>query len=455
MANLRFPPGFTWGASTSAYQIEGAGPPGARGTSIWDTFATLPGRVRDGDTADLACDHYHRYLEDVQLLEALGTGAYRFSVSWSRLQHAGRGPLDQRGMDFYSRLVDSLLDRGIEPWVTLYHADLPQPLEDAGGWPSRDTASRFADFAAAVHHFLAGRVSRFITVNEPWCSAILGYASGDHAPGRTEPAAALRAAHHLLLGHGMALDALRSIATVQAGITLNVSPVTAATGNPDDIDTARRVDGLTNRLFLDPVLRGEYPDDVRTDLARISDFGFAADGDLALISAPMDFLGINYYAPQTVYGTPDAPPIDGPSRYPGLRRLGFHHTERRTSMGWSVEGAGLTRVLAGLTEDYPAIPLYITENGAAYEDEVSGGQVLDHDRIAYLDEHLRAAHAAITAGADLRGYFVWSLLDNFEWDKGYSKRFGLVHVDFASQERIPKLSAKWYRDVVRAHGLPD
>ena len=252
MATLRFPPGFTWGASTAAYQIEGAGPPGTRGTSIWDTFAARPGRVHAGDNGDLACDHYHRYPEDLQLLEALGTGAYRFSVSWSRLQHAGRGPLNQRGIDFYSRLVDGLLDRGIEPWVTLYHADLPQPLEDAGGWPARDTALRFADFAAAVHHFLAERVTRFITVNEPWCSAILGYASGDHAPGRTDPAAAVRAAHHLLLGHGLALQAIRSIAPAEAGITLNVSPVAAATEHPDDVDAARRVDGLTNRLFLDP-----------------------------------------------------------------------------------------------------------------------------------------------------------------------------------------------------------
>ncbi|QFU89151.1 GH1 family beta-glucosidase [Amycolatopsis sp. YIM 10] len=453
MATLRFPPGFTWGASTAAYQIEGAGPPGARGTSIWDTFAARPGRVLNGDNGALACDHYHRYPEDLQLLEALGTGAYRFSVSWSRLQHAGRGPLNQRGIDFYSRLVDGLLDRGIEPWVTLYHLDLPQPLEDAGGWPSRDTALRFADFAAAVHHFLAERVTRFITVNEPWCSALLGYASGEHAPGRTDPAAALRAAHHLLLGHGLALEAVRSIAPVEAGITLNLAPVEAATEHPDDLDAARRVDGLTNRLFLDPVMRGEYPADVVRDLSSISNFGFAADGDLAAISAPMDFLGINYYAPETVYGTPDAPPVAQPSRYPGVSRLGFHHTERRTAMGWSVDATGLTRTLGRLTRDYPHIPLYITENGVAYDDEVTGGQVLDHDRIAYLDEHLRAAHAGITAGADLRGYFVWSLLDNFEWNLGYSKRFGLVHVDFASQERIPKLSAKWYRDVVQANGL--
>ncbi|MFI6025631.1 GH1 family beta-glucosidase [Amycolatopsis magusensis] len=450
---VRFPPGFVWGTATAAYQIEGAGPPGSRGPSIWDTFAARPGRTADGDNGDVACDHYHRYPEDLQLLHALGVGAYRFSVSWARLQHAGRGPLNQRGIDFYSRIVDGLLDRGIEPWVTLYHWDLPQPVEDAGGWPARDTALRFADFAAGVHHFLADRVKRFITLNEPWCSAFLGYASGLHAPGRTEPAAAIRATHHLLLGHGLALEAMRSIAPAEIGITLNLAPTAAATGHPDDIEAARRVDGLHNRLYLDPLLRGHYPADVVEDLGPITKFGFVADGDLGVIHQPIDFLGVNYYAPQTVYGTPDAPPVEPPSTHLGLTRLGFRQTERRTSMGWSVEGAGLTRVLTRLARDYPPIPLYITENGAAYEDEPAGGQVLDHDRIDYLDEHLRAAHDAIAAGVDLRGYFLWSLLDNFEWAEGYRKRFGLVFVDYATQERVPKLSAKFYRDVILANGL--
>lgn len=439
--------GFRWGAATAAYQIEGATNEDDRGPSIWDTFARTPGRILNGDTGEEAIDHYHRYESDVDIMREIGLDAYRFSVAWPRIQPNGRGPANQRGLDFYRRLVDELLSKDIEPWLTLYHWDLPQTLEDAGGWPERDTAYRFAEYASIVYEALGDRVRNWITLNEPWCSAFLGYASGDHAPGRTEPAAAVRAAHHLLLGHGLAVDALRG---TNVGITVNLYAVSPATTDPSDVDAARHVDGLQNRLFLDPVLTGQYPDDVQRDLVNVVDFDeFVRDRDLETISAPLNFLGVNYYSRHVVASGSDTGVWLGtPTVHITLRGLPV------TDMGWEVDSAGLTEVLVRVARDYPSIPLYITENGAAYVDEPpADGRVHDPERTKYLDSHLRACREAIAQGVDLRGYFAWSLFDNFEWAWGYSKRFGLVYVDYETQRRILKDSALWYSEMIRGPAM--
>jgi len=460
---LAFPPGFVWGAATAAYQIEGAVRTDGRGPSIWDTFSHTPGRVLGGDTGDVAVDHYHRYADDVALMAELGLTAYRFSVSWPRVQPDGSGAFSARGIDFYRRLVDELLAAGIEPWPTLYHWDLPQAAEDAGGWPDRDVAYRFADYAAAVHAALGDRVTHWTTVNEPWCAAFAGYASGEHAPGRSEPAAALRATHHLLLAHGLAAAAIRARRPdSEVGIAVNLYPIVAASDADADLDAARRIDGLQNRLFLDPLLHGRYPEDVLADVRALTDFGHVRDGDLATIAAPLDMLGINYYSRHTVSGLPGDPrqapssPTVTASPWVGSEHVRFVDPGRPvTSMGWEIVAPGLVETLRRLVADYPTVPLYVTENGAAFDDEPDGaGRVRDRQRIAYLDAHLRACHEAITAGVPLRGYFAWSLLDNFEWAWGYSKRFGLVHVDFATQRRVPKQSAHWYSALIRRGALP-
>ncbi|MFI7636131.1 GH1 family beta-glucosidase [Nonomuraea sp. NPDC049400] len=441
-----FDPGFLWGAATSSYQIEGAAAEDGREPSIWDVFAAQPGNVRDGDTGDVACDHYHRYRDDVALMAELGLRAYRFSVAWPRVQPLGSGAVNQRGLDFYRRLVDELLSRGIQPWPTLYHWDLPQPLEDAGGWPARDTALRFADYAAAVHDALSDRVTNWTTLNEPWCSAFLGYATGEHAPGRREPAAAIHAVHHLLLGHGLAASAMSGS---RVGITLNPTHASPATGSAEDLDAARRIDGVANRIFLDPLFRAAYPADVVEDLTEVTGFEHVRDGDLKVIAAPLDFLGVNYYTPAIVSGDGPAGPPDRPTPYVGAETVRFVDGGRpRTAMGWEVDEGGLSDLLVRLARDYPVSALYVTENGAAYDDEVH-----DADRIAYLDGHLRACHDAVARGVPLRGYFAWSLLDNFEWAHGYSQRFGLVHVDFATLRRTPKDSARWYAETIRRGGL--
>ncbi|MFD9737366.1 GH1 family beta-glucosidase [Umezawaea sp. NPDC059074] len=432
-------PGFVWGAATSSYQIEGAVAEDGRGPSIWDTFAATPGKVDNGDTGEVAADHYHRYREDVALMADLGLGAYRFSVAWPRVQPLGSGAVDQRGLDFYRRLVDALLDKGIEPWPTLYHWDLPQPLEDAGGWPERDTALRFADYAAVVHEALADRVTHWTTLNEPWCSAFLGYATGRHAPGRREPAAAVRAAHHLLLGHGLAV---RAMAGARVGVTLNLTTVSPR--GPADADAARRIDGMQNRIFLDPLLRGSYPADVVDDLRGTTSFDHVRPDDLATISAPLDFLGVNYYSPMLVARSA----VPTPSAYVGSPHVEMVDGGRaRTSIGWEIDAGGLRDLLLRLRDEYPAVPLHITENGAAFDDSPH-----DTARIAYLADHLRACAEAIDLGVPLRGYFAWSLLDNFEWSYGYAQRFGLVHVDYATQRRTLKDSARWYADVIARGG---
>ncbi|MET7967473.1 GH1 family beta-glucosidase [Micromonospora sp. NPDC005305] len=458
-AAATFPPGFLWGAATAAYQIEGAATEGGRGPSIWDTFSHTEGRTVAGHTGDVACDHYHRMPDDVRLMADLGLKSYRFSVSWPRVQPGGAGAVNPEGMDFYRRLVDELLGHGIQPWLTLYHWDLPQPLEDAGGWPARDTAARFADYAQLVADALGDRVKYFTTFNEPWCSAFLGYGSGVHAPGRSDGADAVRAGHHLMLGHGLAVQALRaSRPDAQLGITVNLYPVTPATGSPADADAARRIDALANRFFLDPVLRGAYPADLLADLREVTDFGHVRDGDLAVISTPLDMVGVNYYSRYVVAAPAETGPAEAywraPSCWPGSQDVQFvTRGVPVTDMGWEIDAPGLVETLERVHKEYTDLPLYVTENGSAFVDAVVDGRVDDPDRLAYFDAHLRAAHAAIGAGVPLKGYFAWSLMDNFEWAWGYTKRFGMVHVDYDSQVRTPKSSARWYADVIRRNGL--
>jgi beta-glucosidase len=452
-----FPAGFRWGGATAAYQIEGAATEDGRGPSIWDVFARTPGAVRNGETGDVACDHYHRFREDVKLMADLGLTSYRFSVSWPRVQPGGSGPANQAGLDFYRRLVDELRSHGIEPWLTLYHWDLPQPLEEAGGWPVRDTAARFAEYAELVHGALGDRVDRWITLNEPWCSSFLGYGSGVHAPGRRDRASAVRAAHHLLLGHGLAVQAIQAARPgTEIGYAPNLYAVSPQTDSPADADAARRIDGLANRIILDPVLRGSYPDDVRADLieAGVTDFGYVREGDLATIANPGTFLAFNYYT-RYVVAAGTEPQL--PSPWPGSEQVRFVTRGLPvTAMGWEIDAQGLAETLLRLHREYPPRPLFLTENGAAFEDPVGpDGQVHDQDRIAFLDAHLSACHEAIAAGVPLGGYFIWSLLDNYEWAQGFSKRFGIVHVDYPTQQRTPKASAGWYTRVIRRNGLAD
>ncbi|WP_405859850.1 GH1 family beta-glucosidase [Streptomyces sp. NBC_01515] len=461
-----FPAGFVWGAATAAYQVEGAAAEDGRTPSIWDTFSHTPGKVRNGDTGDIAADHYHRYRDDVALMKDLGLKAYRFSISWSRVQPTGRGPAVERGLDFYRRLADELLAAGITPVATLYHWDLPQELEDAGGWPQRDTAHRFADYAEIMGRALGDRVGLWTTLNEPWCSAFLGYGSGVHAPGRTDPTATLRAAHHLNLGHGLAVGALREVlpATAQTSITLNLHQVRPLTGSPEDAEAARRIDAVGNRIFTGPLLDGAYPEDLRADTAHLVDWAeLVRDGDLAEISRPIDVLGVNYYAPTVVSaGSGDgATKNDGHGAsdhtpWTGSENVDFHlANDHLTAMNWAIDPSGLHTLLTDLAASHPGLPLMVTENGAAFDDYVSPeGVVNDPQRIAYLHAHLDAVRRAVADGADVRGYFLWSLLDNFEWSYGYSKRFGAVYVDYSTQRRIPKASAHWYAGVIRGNALP-
>ena len=439
----RFDPGFVWGAATSAYQIEGAVKEDGRGPSIWDTFSAQPGRTFDGHTGEVAVDHYHRWPEDIALVRELGLDAYRFSISWSRIQPEGSGRVEPRGLAFYDRLVDGLLEAGLEPWPTLFHWDLPQALEDAGGWPLRDTAERFADYAQIVADALGDRVKSWTTTNEPWCAAFLGYGAGIHAPGRTEPAAALAASHHLHLAHGLAVPRLREgRPQARVGVTLNLYAVSPADDTGRHDDAARRIDGLMNRWFLDPVLLGRYPQDVLEDVAGVGGTDVIRDEDLAVIAAPLDFLGINYYSRHVVAASP----------WPGASEVDFVNREwPKTASGWDIDPAGLGEVLRQVHRDYPSIPIYITENGAAFDDlEVRDGTIDDQDRIDFVAGHLEALADAVDEGVDVRGYFAWSLLDNFEWAEGYAKRFGIVHVDFDTLVRTPKASARWFAELARA-----
>jgi beta-glucosidase len=444
-----FPEGFLWGAATAAYQVEGAAAEDGRSESVWDVFSRQPGRVVNGDNGDVAANHYHLLDVDLALMTELNLNAYRFSVSWPRIIDDD-GVVNRKGLDFYERLVDGLLDRGIAPFLTLYHWDLPQRHEIRGGWANRDTAQHFADYAQVVHEALGDRVHNWTTLNEPYCASLLGYGAGVHAPGRREPAAAAAAVHHLLLAHGLA----RSIIRDNVGITLNLYPVTPVDpGDPRDVDAARRVDGLQNRLWLDPVLCGRYPDDVLADLAPLGFADHIRPGDLALIGARPDSLGVNYYTGHHVTGQPGG-------RTPEWIGSEHVHAVSRglptTAMGWEELPGGLFTVLNRLHAEYPRLPIHITENGAAYDDVTdANGFVEDYGRQRYFEQHLRAVSNAIDAGVDVRGYFAWSLLDNFEWAEGYAKRFGIAHVDFDTFVRTPKLSGRWYATVARANALPE
>jgi len=464
-AGLRsFPDAFVWGTATAAYQIEGAAAEDGRTPSIWDTFSHTPGKVFGGDNGDVAADHYHRYRDDVALMARLGVNSYRFSVSWSRVIPTGTGPVNAAGIDFYSRLVDELLMHGIAPALTLYHWDLPQELQDAGGWTNRDTATRFADYATVVADALGDRVNFWTTMNEPWCAAFLGYAAGVHAPGHTSGAETLSAVHHLLLGHGLAVRNLRSTlpAGSQLAITLNPAVPRPATASGDDALACSKVDGLQNRIWLEPLFRGEYPSDVREFTASVSDWSFVRDGDLPVIATPIDILGVNYYNPVVVAhygGAGQRASSDGhgggASPWVGAGDVQFLDPPgRHTAMGWPVDASGLRELLGRLWREYGK-PMLVTENGAAYDDSVAAdGSVHDPERTQYLSEHLGALHDAIADGVGVRGYYLWSLLDNFEWAYGYSKRFGIVHVDFDSQLRTVKDSGQFYSDVVKRNALP-
>jgi beta-glucosidase len=433
----RFPRGFVWGVATSAYQVEGATNEDGRGESIWDEFCRRPGAIRDGSSGERACDHYHRFAEDIGLIASLGVNAYRFSVAWPRVQPLGSGAWNPKGFEFYDRLLDGLLERGIAPFVTLYHWDLPQALQVGGGWVNRDTVGRFVEYAAEVARRFGDRAASIATHNEPWVVAVLGHEAGTFAPGLKSQRSAMQVAHHLLLSHGLAVQAMRSgHCAAPLGIVLNQSPIHPATDAAADVARARLDDGLTIRWYMDPLLRGTYPEDVLEFLGE--DAPQVMRGDMEAIRQPLDFLGINYYT-RHLSGT--GAPVE---RVESGREL--------TDMGWEVFPGGLSELLSRLQADYRLPPIHITENGAAYRDRMVDGRVADPDRTRYLYTHLAALADALERGVDVRGYFVWSLLDNFEWADGYAKRFGLVHVDYATQRRTPKDSARWYQAFCRRAG---
>jgi len=451
-AAAELPANFVWGAATSAYQIEGALAADGRGRCIWDTFAAMPGKTWGGESGDPGCDHYNRYADDVRLMAGMGLGAYRFSVAWPRIQASGQGAANAAGLAFYDRLIDELLAAGIDPWPTLYHWDLPQDLQDQGGWSARDTAYRFADYVALVADTVGDRVRHWSTVNEPWCSAFEGNMSGRHAPGIQSPVTAVRVVHHLLLGHGLAVAALRSRGATDVGITLNLIPAEPFNDSPSAHDAARLVDGQQNRVFLDPLLRGRYPDDVVADFARAGAQLPIVGNDAQIIAAPIDWVGMNYYAPHTVVAG-DAAGHRSPSPFiPGDAVTQVPTTDNVTALGWPVRPRSFAAMLRRLSRDYPTTPLYVHENGAAFDDAVStDGTVDDPDRRAYIAHHIDVVRAAVREGVDVRGYFAWSLMDNYEWAEGYKMRFGIVHVDFATQRRTLKSSARWYANLIRAH----
>lgn len=469
-----FPDGFLFGAATAAYQIEGAAFEDGRTASIWDAFARVPGAVINAENGDVACDHYHRYADDVALMKDLGLQAYRFSTSWSRVR-PDAGPVNPKGVDFYSRLVDELLAADIVPWLTLHHWDMPQALEERGGWASREVVDRFTEYALTMHDALGDRVQHWTTLNEPWCSSFLSYTAGVHAPGRTSIRDGLLASHHLLLAHGRAVQALRERdAGLDLGITLNLTVADPADPtDPRDVDAARRIDGQFNRWFLDPLFRGAYPADIVRDLREVDADAVSAwqeavhDGDLEAISTPLDALGVNYYHGELLSGHPQ-PGGGDPHQTDGLdlretaspfpADADVHWVERglpRTAMGWEVQPEGLTRLLVRVAEEYvPGVTLYVTENGVAYDDTVDAdGHVPDVDRAEFVRAHLAAVVDAIAQGVDVRGYFYWSLMDNFEWSWGYAKRFGIVRVDYETQQRTVKQSGREYARIIAARAV--
>lgn len=442
---LRFPEGFIWGAATSAYQIEGAWNEDGKGPSIWDSFCRIPGKIRGGDTGDVATDHYHRWEEDVKIMAELGLKAYRFSIAWTRIFPEGVGEINRKGLDFYNRLVDKLLAYGIEPFVTLYHWDLPQALQDKGGWPSRDTAYAFARYAETVANELGDRVSFWITHNEPFVAAVVGHFTGEHAPGIQDPSAAFGAAHHILLSHGLAVQAIRASASrkPEIGIVMNLHPVHPASSSEEDALAAKRFDGVINRMFLDPVFLGKYPEDM------LELFGFFLPeihpGDMETIATPIDFIGINYYTRTVARFDPE---------FPLLQASQIHPEGNEYSQMWEIYPLGIYEIVIRVWKDYKPASIFLTENGVPVPDGIDfDGKVRDERRIRYLRNHLFYLHKAISEGAPVRGYFVWSLLDNFEWAYGYSMRFGLVYVDYPTQKRIIKESGWWYSKVIKENGL--
>jgi beta-glucosidase len=432
-ASIRFPAAFTWGVATSAFQIEGGATADGKGPSIWDTFCRDPANIIDGSNGDTACDHYHRYQDDVDLIAALGVDAYRFSMAWSRVQPLGSGAWNEAGFDFYARLLDALDAKGIAAHLTLYHWDLPQGLQDAGGWLNRDTAHRFADYAREVSRRFGHRVATIATHNEPWCSANLGYGNGQFAPGVTDAKAAVQVSHHLLLSHGLAMNAMRQVgATAQLGIVLNQWTADAATDSAADKALAELEYARSVQWFMDPLFKGRYPElALRAHGANAPE---VHQGDFAAICQPLDFLGVNYYF--RAFCSAETPPRLPPSDH------------GRTDMGWEIYPQGLTELLLKLHQEYTLPPVYITENGMASADKLGAGEVNDAARIDYVLTHLAALAGAMAQGVDVRGYFLWSLLDNFEWNSGYAKRFGIVYVDYETQQRSLKDSAKWYRDFI-------
>ncbi|MDX6450731.1 MAG: beta-glucosidase [Gaiellaceae bacterium] len=448
----RFPEGFTWGVSTSAYQVEGAVDEDGRVPSIWDTFTHLPGTIDGGGTGDLACDNYHRWREDLDLIAGLGASAYRFSIAWPRMH-------DARGVQHYDRLIDGLLERGIEPLVTLYHWDLPQALEDEGGWLNRDTVERFAEYAARCFDAYGDRVNRWITINEPWIVGLLGYRLGLHAPGHQNAREEVTAFHHLLLAHGRAMQELRaSPQDGLAGITNSLMPHYPYSDDPADVAATRGSDGYVNRFFLDSVFKGVYPEDTLELFERVAGpLDFIRDGDLEVISTPSDFLGVNYYSRRVMRAVPDGVPHpwevvsvgSAPTTDGGTAGVPM------TEAGTEITPESFTDLLVRLQRDYD-VPILITENGAVFGDEPGpGGRVHDERRVRYIQSHLEAVHSAIEQGADVQGYCYWSLLDNFEWALGYAQRFGIVHVDYETLTRTVKDSGHYYARIARANALVD
>jgi beta-glucosidase len=438
---LRFPPGFMFGAASSAFQIEGAAREDGRTPSIWDTFCRVPGKVHHGDDGDIACDHYHRLDEDLDLIRELGLDSYRFSIAWPRVTPHGASTINQRGLDFYRRVTEGLRARGVKPMATVYHWDLPQELQDAGGWRNRDTAFRLAEFAAVVGEALGDDVAYWVTLNEPWCSSFIGYLEGRHAPGEQSLQGAIDASHHLLLAHGLAAQALRAASVAgEIGVTLNLSDVHAATDSPDDVAAAARIDGNENRWFLDPVHGRGYPADMLAWYGERADLGALNVDDLDVVATPLDFFGVNYYEQHHVVAEPGDPNH-------GARKL--KPEPPVTDYGIGVRPQGFAAVLRRVACDYTELPLYVTESGATYNDYLGpDGEVRDPERVEYLRLHLAAARDLIEEGIDMRGYYAWSLLDNFEWAEGYSRRFGLVFVEFGTQRRILKSSASWYQQLI-------
>ncbi|WDL97905.1 GH1 family beta-glucosidase [Alicyclobacillus sp. ALC3] len=441
-----FPKGFLWGVATASYQIEGAVNEAGRVPSIWDTFSHTPGKVFNGDTGDIACDNYHRYSEDIQQISDLGAHSYRLSLSWPRIM-TETGQVNQAGLDHYKRLIDELLERGIDPAVTLYHWDLPQWIEDDGGWLNRDTVGYYTQYVETVFRHLNDTVPKFITQNEPWCASMLGYGLGHHAPGLRDWRKAYRAAHHLLLSHGEAVKLYRAMGGKgQIGITLNLTHVYPGSSSEADVAAARRQDIFLNRWFLDPLTKGSYPSEYFERLRPfVGPLDFIRDEDMESISTEFDFLGVNFYNPAHVVDDPEDNSLTGVKQVSTGRE--------RTAMGWEIEPEGLYDLLKRL-QDCTDKPLYITENGAAFEDVVVDGRVADTERIAYLHGHIAALQRFVAEGGNLKGYYVWSLLDNFEWAFGYSKRFGLIYVDFETQQRIRKDSFTWFGQLVAGNGLP-